>query len=157
MEITLDWHEYAMASEIGRLRRITALSRNSQNAHGGVNLGWTEDIEGAAAELCVAKGLNMYWNGGIDTFKDPDLGINIQVRWTPSHSNSLIVRPADSDEDYYILVTGQIPTMKVHGYVQGKYAKDEYWLRAPNGRPPAYFVAKDYLRPIEELLPLIAG
>lgn len=151
MEITLDWHEYAMAAEIGKLRRMTALSRGSQNAHGGINLSWTEDIEGAGAELCVAKALGIYWNGGIDTFKNPDLGHNIQVRWTPSHSNSLIVRSADPDTDYYVLVTGTLPTLTIQGYALGSYAKNEYWSKAPNGRPPAYFVPKDYLRPVIEL------
>lgn len=150
-EITLEWHEYSMAVEIGTLRRITALKRGSQSYHGASNLSWTEDIEGAAAELCVAKELGIYWNGGIDTFKDADLGLNIQVRWTPSHSNNLIVREADSDDAYYVLVTGELPTMRIHGYVQGSYAKNDYWKRAPNGRPPAYFVTKDYLRPVAEL------
>jgi len=151
IEVTLDWHEYAMAAEIGSLRRRTALQRGSQNSHGALDLSWTEDIEGAGAELCVAKALGIYWNGGIDTFKSSDLGVNIQVRWTPSHSNNLIVRDADSDDDYYVLVTGTLPTMRIHGYAKGDYAKNDYWKRAPNGRPPAYFVTKDYLRPVGEL------
>lgn len=149
MEITLEWHEYAMAAEIGKLRRLTALRRGSENSHGAVSLSWTEDVEGAGAELCVAKCLNLYWNGGIDTFKNPDIGVNIQVRWTPKHSNSLIVRPSDLDENYYVLVTGELPRMTVRGFLRGDEAKREHWARSPNGRPPAYFIPSDYLHPIE--------
>jgi hypothetical protein len=151
MEVELEWHEYAMAAEIGKLRRLTAVRRSSENSHGATNLSWTEDIEGAAAELVVAKCLGIYWNGGIDTFKKPDLGKDIQVRWTPLHSNSLIVREADPDSNIYILVTGTTPKFVVRGYLYGSEAKNKAWERSPNGRAPAYFVPANHLRPILEL------
>lgn len=152
MEIELEWYEYALAAETGKLRRLTAIRRSSANSHGAENLSWTEDIEGAAAEMAVAKALGIYWSGGIDTFKNPDLGRNFQVRWTPSHSNNLIVREGDLDTDAYILATGTTPKFVVRGYLYGYEAKNKDWERSPNGRPPAYFIPPNHLRPISELL-----
>lgn len=146
MEVVLTWHEVLMASEIGRMRKITALRKGSANNHGFAGAGWNEDIEGACAELAVAKALGTYWEGGIDTFKAGDVG-GLQVRWTPSHSNSLIVRPQDPDEDRFVLVTGVCPRYVVHGWLTGRDAKDPQWERAYNDRPPAYFVPAGALTP----------
>lgn len=139
-----------MASEIGRLRRLTSLRHGRQNQHGFAGEGWNIDIEGACGELAVAKVLNLYWSGGIDTFKGYDIG-TFQVRTTPSHSNSLIVRPPDPESHRYVLVTGLCPDYCIHGWLHGYEAKQARWLRGHNGRPPAYFVPSSALHPIDEL------
>jgi hypothetical protein len=79
MEITLGLRERIMAANVGQMRRLTAMRRESVDSHGAKDLGWDEDIEGAAAELIVAKYLNVFWNLETDV-GDPDIGTNIQVR-----------------------------------------------------------------------------
>jgi hypothetical protein len=150
MQIKLEWYECALAAEAGKLRRLTSIQRESANSHGATNLSWTEDIEGAAAELAVAKALGLYWGGEIDTFKSPDLPHGIQVRWTPNHANSLIVRKADPDDDLYVLVTGVMPNFFIRGFLKGSEAKNSIWEKAPNGRPPAYFVSSSFLASISD-------
>jgi hypothetical protein len=148
-EVTLKWYEVMLASDVGRMRKVLSMK---QNRHGASNVSWTEDIEGACAEMAVAKHLGMYWSGGVDTFKAADVH-NIQVRWTPSHTNSLIVRDSDANEEPFVLVTGQAPTYRIHGWLWGRQAKQPQYRRRPNERPSAYFVPSGDLHHIDYLKP----
>lgn len=151
IEVTLAWHEYAMASEIGRLRQLTSVRRGSADNHGFIGLGWSEHIEGACGEMAVSKFLGVYWDGGIDTFKSADIGATIQVRTRSLHSYELIVRPDDYDEDLYVLVTGKCPTYRIWGYISGTEAKKKEYLQTHGNRPPAYFVPNSKLIDIYQL------
>ena len=104
MRVTLTWSEVFHASSIGRMRKVRSMQKGSQNNHGFSGSGWNEDIEGACAEMAVAKSLQIYWNGGVDTYKDSDVG-HYQVRWSDKHNNSLIVRPDDADDAVFVFVT----------------------------------------------------
>jgi hypothetical protein len=151
INITLAWHEYAMASEIGRLRQLTSVRRGSQDNHGFTGLGWSEHIEGACGEMAVSKFLGVYWDGGIDTFKSADVGANIQVRTRSSHNYELIVRPDDYDDDIYVLVTGKCPNYRIRGYIYGNEAKMSEYLQNHGNRPSAYFVPHSKLLDINNL------
>lgn len=150
LPVSLQWYELLQASEVGRLRKLHSLSKGSVNNHGFSGAGWNEDIEGACAEMAVAKALGRYWDGGIDTYKGGDVG-SYQVRWTPKESNSLIVRAQDADDAVFILVTGVSPHYVVQGWVTGGEAKQPQWARDPNGRPAAYFVPQQALHPLTTL------
>lgn len=152
-DVVLQWYELLQASEIGRMRKIHSLSKGLSNNHGFSGNGWNEDIEGACAEQAVAKALGIYWDGGIDTYKAGDVG-PYQVRWTPSHSNSLIVRKQDNSQAVYILVTGMCPAYTLQGWVRGGEAQRPEWLRDYNGRPPAWFVPTGSLHPMSTLPPV---
>lgn len=152
IEVTLAWHEYAMASEIGRLRQLTSVRRGSADNHGFTGLGWSEHIEGACGEMAVSKFLGIYWDGGIDTFKKADIGATIQVRTRSSHSYDLIVRPDDYDDDIYVLVTGKCPTYRIWGYISGSEAKKNEYIQTHANRPAAYFVPKNALKEIKGIL-----
>lgn len=151
-EITLAWHEYAMASEIGRLRQLTSVRRGSADNHGFNGLGWSEHIEGACGEMAVSKFLGVYWDGGIDTFKNADIGARIQVRTRSSHSYELIVRPDDYDDDIYVLVTGKCPKYRIQGFTYGSAAKKKEYLQTHGNRPAAYFVPNSKLSDIYQLV-----
>lgn len=150
-EVELAWHEYAMASEIGRLRQLTSVRRGSADNHGFSGAGWSEHIEGACGEMAVSKLLGVYWDGGIDTFKSADIGKKIQVRTRSSHSYELIVRPDDHDDDIYVLVTGKCPKYRIWGFITGSNAKRSEYIQTHANRPPAYFVPKEALVSIEKL------
>lgn len=149
--VQLEWYEVLQATDTGRWRKISSMLAGSSNNHGFSGAGWNEDIEGACAEQAVAKVLNRYWGGGIGTYKAGDVG-PLQVRWTASHNNSLIIRDQDDDMAVYILVTGLCPFYQVQGWIKGIDAKQDIYLRGPNDRPPAYFVPASALRDLS-LLP----
>lgn len=117
--------------------------------HGYKGAGWSEHIEGACGEAAVAKVLNRFWNGSVDTFATGgDVG-DIQVRTRSSHDYELLVRPDDRDSDVFILVTGRAPTFRVIGYIWGRDAKRPEWLQTHGSRPAAYFVPHAFLTPIK--------
>ena len=142
-----------MASEIGRLRQLASVKAGRQDQHGFAGDGWSEHIEGACGEQAVAKALNVYWDGSIDSFKRDDLP-GLQVRTRSNHQWDLLIRPNDPDQAVYVLVTGRCPSYRVHGWIHGHEAKQACWLRDYGNRPPAYFVPQSALRPIGEMKPV---
>jgi len=148
--VTLLWHEYAMASEVGRLRCLASIRQGLKHKYGMATAGWTESIEGACGELAVAKLLNIYWDGSVNTFKAPDVG-TLQVRTRSRHDYDLIVRPEDSGDEKFVLVTGVAPEYVVRGWMLGKDAKRPEFLKTYGNRHPAYFVPQDKLLSIDEV------
>lgn len=151
MSITLTEHEVIMGSQVGLNRRIRSEFGGLKNNHGytGKNQ-WDIDIEGAIAEMIVAKTLGLYWDGSIDVFKRGDINDEvswIEVRWIDSREKRLIVRPDDPDDRVFILVMGHCPKYRIVGYISGAQAKEVGSLESPNDRPPAYFVTWENLRP----------
>lgn len=148
--VTLNWYEAAMASEVGRLRQLSSIKRQSPDAHGFDGVGWSEHIEGACGELAVAKYLGVYWDGSVDTFTANDLP-GLQVRTRSSHRWELIVRPDDDDATRWVLVTGRCPAYRVRGWIHGREAKRDDWWQTHGGRPGAYFVPHDALHAMSAL------
>jgi hypothetical protein len=152
IQVTLSPSEIMMGSSIGTMRHIESQKSNLGNAHGLTNAQsiLALDVEGACGELAYCKARNVFFEGTVNTFKKSDVGSNVQIRTTPSHENSLIVRDGDSDNEYFVLVTGVCPTYFVRGYILGKNAKQEKWKRDYNNRTPAYFVPQDALMQFKE-------
>lgn len=148
MIVSLDLHEIEMAVQVGLRRRLETLRQGLKDAHGfGGEHPWELDIQGAAAELALAKFLGRYWDGSVNTMKRGDVG-QLQVRSTDRANGSLIIRSNDSDDDYFVLVTGSIPQFNVRGWIKGSDAKVAEYEKAPNGRPPAWFVPQHVLIPL---------
>ena len=77
-------------------------------------------------------------------------GMDIKTR--SKHSYDLIVQRSESPDKKFIIVTIQDQTTLIHGWCYGHEAiKEEYWADPARGRP-AYFVPKEALRSIDELL-----
>lgn len=148
--ITLNWHECEMAVQVGVRRQLSSLSKNSRPGEGYEGSGWDIHIQGALGEMAVAKALNVYWSGSVNTFAACDLP-GLQVRTRSRHWYDLIVRSRDSDDEPFILVTGECPTFTVHGWIYGRDAKKPKWLREYGNRPAAYFVPQGALRPLKAL------
>ena len=156
MQVTLAWYEVVMASEIGRCRQLAAMKKSLEDKHGFSGDGWSEHIEGACGEMAVAKFLGTYWDGSINTFKNPDLP-GIQVRTRSKDSYDLIVRPGDSDSDRFVLVTGRCPVYQIRGWILGLDAKKPEHLKEYGGRPQAYFVPASALAPAVSMRPQSAS
>lgn len=154
--ITLAWFELATAAQVGLRRHIEALMKGLPDKYGfNQETGWNVHIEGAAGEMAVAKCLNMFWNGSVNTFKrDADVG-KLQVRTRSKEDYDLLVRPDDRDGDVFVLVTGKAPTFKVHGWRYGVDAKQPEFMQTHGGRDPAYFVPKSKLRNLTSLRELV--
>jgi hypothetical protein len=116
-----------LAATVGVMRTISSLARDKSNTK-DKNFGWHSDIEGALAECALAKWQGVFWDGGINTFKAPDVGL-MQVRHTPYTDGHLIVRTADKDDERYALVTGQFGTYHIHGWCYGSFAKQDKYIK----------------------------
>ena len=145
-EIILTDFECDFASHVGRTRQLEAMNKGLKHSYGYEGSGWSNHIEGACGEMAVAKYLNRYWNGSVNTFKTGgDVG-NVQVRMRRDHDHDLIIREADRDEDYFVLVTGQAPEFRIGGYILAKDAKamTEYF-KTFDKRPKAWFIPANKL------------
>lgn len=144
--MSLAWFEIERCVDVAKLRRGERFRKGLRDKHGyAADDVWDIEINSAAAECAVAKAIQRYWAGGVNTFKDADIGTNIQVRWSPLENARLIVRPEDPGEHWYVLVTGREDWFAVHGYILGREAKRDEWKLAPNGRPPCWMVPRQAL------------
>jgi len=103
-------------------------------------------LPGCLGELAFAKATGQYWSGaGTSYHDDADVGA-FQVRTTTHANGHLIVRPGEGHEDApWALVTGEFPVYTVVGWIWGRDARRQEWLRTPNDRPPAFFVPRGSL------------
>lgn len=149
--VTLTQFELWLAATVGMRRQVEALRKGLPEQHGHTGSGWNEHIEGACGELVVAKALDRYWNGSVNTFRaGGDVGA-IQVRTRSRAEYELIVRPNDDDAAVFVLVTGAAPRYTIHGWIRGADAKRPAWRRAYGGRPPAFFVPHASLHALNHL------
>ncbi len=154
VEVTLDQREILLAADLGVRRQVAAMLSGRQDSFGFERGGkdpWRAHIEGVAGELAVAKVLNVFWTGTINTYRSrADVGsLEVKTRSKPDYE--LLVRPHDRDDAAFVLVTGEIPTYTVVGWILARDAKRPVWLQMYGGRPPAYFVPHDALHPMAAL------
>jgi hypothetical protein len=153
MNIKLDFYEIYMAATVGVARRLASLKRGQTNKVQNIDFGWHSDIEGACAEIAVAKYLNVFWGGSINTFKMPDVG-KLQVRHTQHKNGCLIIRNNDSRHDFYILVTGTHPIYTLQGYILGGDGMKIEYLKNPNNttKQEAFFIPQEALNSVDGLI-----
>jgi hypothetical protein len=115
------------------------------------------DVDGACAEIAVAKVLGKYWNALRNrvTNEMPDVGLNIQVRHTRGMGNRLIIHTTHENPDhYYFLVVGTPPELHIVGFILGAKGMQRKWLHSykqpgtDKYYPPAYFVPQHELTSI---------
>ncbi|HWP39514.1 hypothetical protein [Fontivita pretiosa] len=148
--VTLQPYEIQMAAAVGVRRQIEALARGLPDHHGARHdSGWQYHIEGACGELALAKFLNLYWDGSVNTFRRPDLGSCIQVRTRTRHDYDLIIRDGDDLRHLFVLVTGSCPHYAIRGYLPGQSVLGRSdWRQSYGGREVAWFVPAAALRPV---------
>ena len=150
--VTLTWYEVRLGATVGLERRVRAMQAGypDRNFQTDSNR-WNDHVEGALAEMAVAKQLGQFWNGSIDTYRDGgDVGA-YQVRSSPS-IHDMVVRDRDKDEEIFVKVFGRAPTFTIYGWITGAEAKRDEWRGdRGNGGPPAFWVPRDRLHPLSEL------
>jgi len=147
LRLTRDELKYA--SEVGtRIMQLAISKKYKADKYGkqSASKRLADNVMGYTAELVVAKALGLDWQPEKEYSKNsPDVGKYIQVRYSYSDKNRLIVRPHDHDSHLFVFVTGKKDKFTIHGCIEGKKAKQEEWLASPNNRPPAYFIPKEKL------------
>lgn len=153
IKINLTAPELRVAANVAVERRIDSIRKglNSQKHVDGHSWNcWDGEINGAAAELAVAKLFDVHWNCGVGTFKAPDVG-SFQVRSTTYPNGKLIFRPNDSESDLFILVICDTPVYNIVGYIKGRDAMECGRVDTKFGNK-AWFVDQEFLRNIKDLI-----
>jgi len=146
--VTLTVEEIEKAATVGVQRHCNKLRKSWSNSYGVRDLEWQIDIEGAIAELAVAKWAGLPWNGsvGVPDY-DGDVG-RAHVRSTSHHHGRLILHDSDADGAAFILVTGTAPRLRLEGWLFAKEGKRPEYLDELRSGGKSYFVPQSKLRPI---------
>ncbi len=153
-QVTLTSIEMLLAGIIGLFRRISSIKRNCKSKYDPKEKNWATEIEAVMAEMAFAKYADLYWDASVCRFRGQGADVGpYQVRHAKEEYKNLIIRAKDSDEDPFVLVLGVAPTYRIIGWLeQAKDGKIEHFLKSPHGIPPAFFVPKENLKPINTLL-----
>ena len=152
MEIKLNHWEYKACVDLANARM--AISNDKRMNHASTyNRTYAErmveEIVGAAGEMAVCKAKGWYFSPSVNTFHNiPDVGDAVEVRATARDNGSLIVRDNDADNRWFVLVTGEPPSMTIRGRILGRAAKRDEFLRDPGGHRQAWFVPQSRLYPV---------
>jgi len=156
---------------VGIRRQIESFKAKEQNEAHNPKYGWHIDIEGACAEMAFAKHFGLYWDGSVNTFKAPDVGL-MQVRSTMRLDGGLIIRPKDEAHERYALVVGSTRCPNeltggrpgcgyfvMVGWMLGSDIKQDKYLAFKDSDTPAWLVPQRDLHPFESkpLPPKIEG
>ena len=149
MKVSLTPHELRLAAFSGVERRISAMEKQRQGAHGfDRDDFWSLDIEGLAAEAAVAKALGRWYSpvvGHLDT-NEGDVAPGVQVRSSKYAGAHLLLHKTDDDDHRFVLVTGACGEYVIRGWCRGGLGKQEKFWRENNGRW-AYWVPQNVLFP----------
>lgn len=153
MRVKLSAPEMALAAQLGCMRTINAITRQSRAAHGLTNqdVSWQLAIEGAMGEWAVAKALGvMPAMTTLPTYTG-DLAQRLEVRTTPRAQGRLILHASDPSDRPYFLAIGRDGTYTIAGWAWGYEGKrTEYWDDPGTGRP-AFFVPQHQLHPLADI------
>ena len=150
MRIALDDRQRRFAGYIARFRHARG-GCGQYGTRGGLWL----DVGAAEAELVVAIGLRLPWSSAF-VLGGPDVGSDLEVRWTHRARGRLIVHDDDPNDYLGVLVIGA-PSERQHAYLIAGWleialAKRRRFIDVPRAGGRAYFVPQSELRPIEELV-----
>lgn len=110
-----------------------------------------DNIMGLRGEMAVARFLDIYWRGAASgDYKADDLN-GVEVRTTDYSGGNLILRPRDKLHMPYVLVICTGAVFDILGWIQARDGMQPKYLRETPGRPPAYFVPRSELKPMESL------
>lgn len=112
-----------------------------------------EEFVGACGEIAVGKAANKFFVPSVNTYhRVPDCLSDCEVRSTDREDGALIVRDNDSDERKFILAVAVGETVRLVGWLTGRDAKKQEWVKNPHGWRQSWFVPQSALRPIEEVI-----
>lgn len=110
------------------------------------------DVESVAAEMAVAKALNLYpeWSpteGEVPTFDLKHNGHKLDVKST-KHPNGNLLIPNPLDDNTYVLTRGKSPTFEIVGCMPGNMVK-KVGIYTDQVYIPCWTVPSSKLYPLE--------
>jgi hypothetical protein len=150
--VDLTWPEILLAANAGVMRRVNAVRKARQDRYGPRPLAglWTEDINGALAEMALAKHLNAFWSGTVGRVDTSDVG-PLHVRSKVEREHRLVILPNDPDDGIFVLVLVSVPTCHVCGWMRAGDVKRSDWLLPDQFDQARYFAPNGELQPMETL------
>jgi hypothetical protein len=162
--VMLNEMEMILGGLCGLMRAASAIFKKRENRARGIdddgNI-WTRHVEGALAELAVAKALNVFWAGAAgDDWRrtKPDGGDvgKLQVRSRNANyldqKMRLIVQHKDRADEDFLLVVGRAPTYRLVGWINaGEAKRHEEWIANPGNFGEAWFVPQEALNEVKYL------
>jgi len=126
-DMKLTWPELLLGAMVGSMREVSAISNNRPDKGEMPRCPWEGHIEGALAEMFVAKTLGVYWSGNLGDLQAADASV-LQVRSTKYPTGRLMLHPEDKDDDWFVLVIGDKGAYRIAGCLKAKDGKRaEYW------------------------------
>lgn len=125
MEIViLSQPERRIAAYIGQLRREISLGYGRKTRRDFTPDGFKNDVEAVAAEMAVAKCLNIYpeWSptpGAVPRFDLTWHGQEIDVKSTQQSDGNLLI-PNLFEHLVYVFVCGSMPRYRILGKIRGR-------------------------------------
>ncbi len=150
MKITLSKTEFFIGVQYGIMRQMHNLGNGLKDAYGAETMdGWGVHIEGACAEMVLAKALGCFYNGNMGDLKASDVNmpdLRIECRSTSYNTGRLILHEKDSDDALFFLLTGKAPTFEIRGFIKGSDGKQQKYWSDPSGKERhAFFVPQSAL------------
>lgn len=143
-KVELSPEEFLMGANAAVYRRIrsTFQGKKDRFGHDGRDV-WSMEIEGALAEMAVAKWQGVYWSGQEGQNARDVLGY--EVRQTSYDNGHLLLHPDDPDDARYILITGQLGSYVIRGWIDGRDGKQQKFWNSNYTREPAFAVPQSDL------------
>jgi len=150
--VKLSLQEVYVGASAGIVRRISGIARGGTETNNcPVDGGWQRDIEGALAEMALAKHFGLFWSG-IEKINAGDVG-EYEVKHS-SHNKARLLVPLNNDrlDNWFWLVTGLHGSYTIHGCMLGRDAMQERYVDEPVPKRPCYCVPQSDLKPTPEVL-----
>lgn len=148
IEITLQLEDALRAATVGAERRLRSRYAIRRQWVGWEETTFDQDIEGAGAELALARALELHWTGDVAPHQHaPDVG-PFHVRQTAHRNGHLPIHEDDPATAPFVLVVGRMPWYRIVGWIladDGRAIAGERKCLHPKGRP-AWWVPADRLR-----------
>jgi len=151
--VVLSQPECRIATYVGNLRRKISLAYGHSTRQDFTSDGFRNDVEAAAAEMAVAKCLNIYpeWQPTPGTVPKFDLtwdGQRLDVKSTQRPDGNLLIPYLDK-ELLYVLVCGTMPQYRILGEIRGSEVPVAgRWVTLEHG--PCWLVPADKLEPLRQ-------
>lgn len=114
----------------------------------------TAHIHGAQGELVFCKATGIRWTQSIFSFKNADVGVDVQIRCSPCKAKyppdgfgNLVINQKDNPQHKYVLVAGNAPYFVVRGWILGEDAMHQRWLTRVRSNPAIWLVPSRHLNP----------
>jgi len=144
--INLKPAEQLHAATVGCRRHIRAMmkGRRDRGAVEDRTKVWGSDIEGASAEMALAKHLKIYWDCDRDLDHEGDVG-DLHVRSTTHHTGKLLIYDHDPDATFVLMIT-DLPRVGLAGCINSKIARGhDEWYDDKNFLVPCWAVPQSAL------------